>query len=675
MAIDLNRFIGTFLDEAQEHLETIEEMAMSLGAGRRDAEILNAIFRAAHSIKGGSGTFGFSQLSAATHEMETLFDALRRGEGQADDSMVRMLLDACDVFKAHLSRLKAGDRGADPAMEAVRARLAGFQADRKSAGPAAAAAPARVADMRTFSARQAPHARQEGALGVLEGALAAFGDIVARTDAGEFRVLTAHSLEELREALEFVLQPGDFLLEEERSGAQGERYGLFAEAAPAPEAKYGLFSDAPGAPAPEPAPAPAAGADESPAAPEPAGGAAGGARPRGAPSSIRVSVEKIDRIVNLVGELVIAQAMLQQAAGAQAPQQDEHITHSLATLDRNTRELQQAVMSIRMMPMEFVFSRFPRLVYDVSTQLGKKVQLVTHGHETELDKEMIELLIDPLTHVVRNAIDHGIEAPEERRAAGKPETGTVGMRATHRGGSVIIEVSDDGCGLDRDRILAKARELGMAVSDSMAEADVWALVFEAGFSTAKTVTQVSGRGVGMDVVRRNIASLGGNVSVASVRGEGTTITIQLPLTLAVLDGMIVSVGEEQYIVPLEFVAEAFKPGTTDVKMVVNQLSLVAVRGEHLPIVRLEDVVGLPESDVSRPEPLCLVVELDGRRAALLVDALVGQQQLVVKSLDTNLHAVRGVAGATILGDGRVSLILDVSSIIRTGALRAARSLP
>ncbi len=386
-----------------------------------------------------------------------------------------------------------------------------------------------------------------------------------------------------------------------------------------------------------------------------------------------MSVEKIDRIVNLVGELVVAQAMLQQAAGARAAQQDEQLAHSLATLDRNTRELQQAVMSIRMMPMEFVFSRFPRLVYDVSTQLGKKVNLRTQGHETELDKEMIELLIDPLTHVVRNAIDHGIESPEERRAAGKPETGTVGMRATHRGGSVIIEVKDDGCGLDRERILAKARELGMAVNDGMPDTEVWSLIFEAGFSTAKEVTQLSGRGVGMDVVRRNIGSLGGSVFVSSVRGEGTTITIQLPLTLAVLDGMIVSVGEEQYIVPLEFVAEAFKPGPSDMRMVVNQASLVAVRGEHLPIVRLEDVVELPATEADRPEPLCLVVEIDGRRAALLVDALVGQQQLVVKSLDTNLHSVRGLAGATILGDGRVALILDVSDIIRTGAARTARS--
>jgi two-component system, chemotaxis family, sensor kinase CheA len=590
LPIDLNRFIATFFDEAREHLETIEEKAMALGSGAEDREVLDSIFRAAHSIKGGSGTFGFTQLAEATHEMETLFDGLRKGKGRADASTVRLLLDACDVFKAHVARLKAGDRGNDTAMDGMRAQLIGYRAG--AAQPAAA--PAAFAPKPTEESFFAP--------------------------AGEAK--------------------------------EGEAYGLFepesAPAAPAPE-KFGFFEPLPG------------------------DGAAEHNRRKGDQSSIRVSVEKIDRIVNLVGELVIAQAMMQQSVGSIAAREDENLGHSLATLDRNTRELQQAVMSIRMMPMEFVFSRFPRLVYDVSTRLGRKVQLRTQGHETELDKELIELLIDPLTHVVRNAIDHGIESPEERRKAGKPDQGTVGMRATHRGGSVIIEVSDDGRGLDRERILAKARELGMPADDSMTDAQVWGLIFEAGFSTAKEVTSLSGRGVGMDVVRRNITSLGGGVSVSSKKGEGTTITIQLPLTLAVLDGMIVAVGDEQYIVPLEFVAEAFKPGADDIRTIVNQASLVAVRGEHLPIVRLEDIVQLPSCPGQRPEPLCLVVEVDNRRAALLVDSLIGQQQLVVKSLETNLHAVPGVAGATILGDGRVALILDVASVTRTTSARAARS--
>ena len=607
MAIDLNRFIATFFDEAQEHLESIEEHAMALGRDGNNTETLNTIFRAAHSIKGGSGTFGFTQLAEATHEMETLFDALRKGKGHADETTVRLLLDACDVFKSHVKRLKGGERGNDPAMDAVRNTLAGY----------------RVA------------AKVESSI-----------------------IPTPISSKPTEES--FFDTPE-------------------VEAEPAPKGTpYGLFEDAPGT-----APAPAPFVDrraERPAEKEKYGlfDAEGSVvehnRRKGDQSSIRVSVEKIDRIVNLVGELVIAQAMMQQSAGAIDAGKDEHLAHSLATLDRNTRDLQQAVMSIRMMPMEFVFSRFPRLVYDVSSKLGKKVHLRTQGHDTELDKELIELLVDPLTHVVRNAIDHGIEAPEERVKAGKPEQGTVQMRATHRGGSVIIEVNDDGRGLDRERILSKARELGMDVNDSWTDVEAWGLIFEAGFSTAKEVTSLSGRGVGMDVVRRNIASLGGSVSVSSVRGEGTTITIQVPLTLAVLDGMIVGVGDEQYIVPLEFVAEAFKPAPGDIRSIVNQASLVAVRGEHLPIVRLDEIVQFPDPGRERPEPICLVVEVDSRRSALLVDQLVGQQQLVVKSLDANLHSVPGVAGATILGDGRVALILDVSAFTRTSARAMARSV-
>jgi two-component system chemotaxis sensor kinase CheA len=687
MAIDLSRFIATFFDEAQEHLESIEERVMTLGGGGKDdPEVLNAIFRAAHSIKGGSGTFGFTQLSEATHEMETLFDSLRKGRGRSDDALVRLLLDACDAFKAHLERLKGGDRSADASMDEIRERLAGFQAAEAAGAAKRAKPPAPPAKkkpvapgMKVFCARPTDAGRAAEVLPALAEALAAFGDVVSTDGEPEVRVATLRSQDDLAEALAFALEPGDFALEEERP-APGERYGLFADEAPAapaaaaPEAKFGFFD--------EPAPA-AEGA--KPAAPEKYGffepqqereaKEKEQAKVRAEQSSsIRVSVEKIDRIVNLVGELVIAQAMLQQAAGQAAEREDERLAHSLGTLDRNTRELQQAVMSIRMMPMEFVFSRFPRLVYDVSARLGKKVQLKTQGHETELDKELIELLIDPLTHVVRNAIDHGIEAPEEREKAGKPEAGTVSMRATHRGGSVIIEVSDDGRGLDRERIIAKGRELGMPVSDDMSDNEVWQLTFAPGFSTAKEVTSLSGRGVGMDVVRRNINSLGGSVYIASATGSGTTITIQLPLTLAVLDGMIVSVADEHYIVPLEFVAEAFKPGAADIKRVVNQASMVAVRGEHLPIVRLEDVVDLPEAGAARGEPLCLVVEVDQRRAALLVDALVGQQQLVVKSLETNLHHVPGVAGATILGDGRVALILDVTAITRrhlAGAVRAA----
>ena len=653
MAIDLNRFIATFFDEAQEHLEAIEERAMALGRGKQDPEVLNAIFRAAHSIKGGSGTFGFAQLTDATHEMETLFDALRKGKGKADEATVRLVLDACDVFKAHLTRLKEGERGNDPAMDALRAQLIGYRAGSATVPAKGAAAAEEGPKAKGKEAKEKAKEGKEGKESKESKSSA--------TEESFFEAAAAHDLAEARSAPK--AEPRAETKPEPKKG--GTAYGFFDDAVN-PEAtmmkaaettqsksneKFGFFDAAPGT----------GGVEHN--------------RRKGDSSSIRVSVDKIDRIVNLVGELVIAQAMMQQSVGAIARDKDEHLGHSLATMDRNTRDLQQAVMSIRMMPMEFVFSRFPRVVYDVSTRLGKKVNLRTQGQETELDKELIELLIDPLTHVVRNAIDHGIEPPADRVAAGKPETGTLLMRATHRGGSVIIEVSDDGRGLDRERILAKAKELGMEAHDAMTDQQVWGLIFEAGFSTAKEVTNLSGRGVGMDVVRRNITSLGGGVSVSSQKGEGTTITIQLPLTLAVLDGMIVGVGDEQYIVPLEFVAEAIMPGAGDIKSVVNQASLVAVRGEHLPIINLADVVQLPRAPLGEgrregpKEQLCLVVEVDNRRAALLVDSLIGQQQLVVKSLEGNLHSVPGVAGATILGDGRVALILDVSAVTRNTASR------
>jgi two-component system chemotaxis sensor kinase CheA len=612
MAIDLSRFIATFFDEAGEHLETIEERAMALGPGSDDPEILNTIFRAAHSIKGGAATFAFKQLAQATHDIETLFDKLRKGEGKADEATVRLVLDACDVFKSHLARLKAGERGEDPNMVAMNERIAAF-----GATPAAAAS----------------------------GEGSAYG------------LFDTPAAKPTEESMFDTPEPAP-----EPKAPAAEKYGFFEPVATPPREHVARASDG------------AQGAQYKRRKTDVEVPAGEFNRRKGDASSIRVSVEKIDRIVNLVGELVIAQAMVQQSV-AVSGLRDERLGHSLGTLDRNTRELQQAVMSIRMMPMEFVFSRFPRLVYDVAQQLGKKVHLATHGHETELDKELIEQLVDPLTHVVRNAIDHGIESPEERRQAGKPEEGSIDMRATHRGGSVIIEVSDDGRGLDRDRILAKARELGLATDDSWTDEQVWGLIFEAGFTTAKTVTSLSGRGVGMDVVRRNIVSFGGSVSIASRKGQSTTITLQLPLTLAVLDGMLVGVGGEQYIVPLEFVAEAFKPAASDIRSIVGQASLVAVRGEHLPIVRLDEAVRLQRTSPAPADPICLVVEVDRRRAALLVDNLIGQQQLVVKSLDTNLHSVHGVAGATILGDGRVALILDVSALTRSTGARSPVRVP
>jgi two-component system chemotaxis sensor kinase CheA len=382
-------------------------------------------------------------------------------------------------------------------------------------------------------------------------------------------------------------------------------------------------------------------------------------------SSIRVGVEKVDQLINLVGELVITQAMIEQRIGALDPIHHERLLNSASQLARNTRDLQEAVMSIRMMPMDYVFSRFPRMVRDLAGKLGKKVEFVTRGAATELDKGLIERIVDPLTHLVRNSVDHGIEMPEKRRIAGKNETGRLTLSAAHQGGNIVIEVSDDGGGLSRDRILAKARQQGLPVSDTMPDADVWQLIFAPGFSTAEVVTDVSGRGVGMDVVKRNITAMGGTVEIRSVTGSGTTIAISLPLTLAILDGMSVRVGEEVYILPLGYVIESLQPAAADVKEIAGQGQVVKIREEYLPLIPLYQIFAIEPNFIDPSRGIVVILEADGKKAALLVDALVGQQQVVVKNLESNFRKVAGISGATILGDGGVSLILDVSALLRS----------
>ncbi|HSY27895.1 MAG TPA: chemotaxis protein CheW, partial [Burkholderiaceae bacterium] len=382
-------------------------------------------------------------------------------------------------------------------------------------------------------------------------------------------------------------------------------------------------------------------------------------------SSIRVGIEKVDQLINLVGELVITQAMIEQRTDSLDPMQHERLLNSVSQLTRNTRDLQEAVMSIRMMPMDYVFSRFPRMVRDLASKLGKKVEFVTHGAATELDKGLIERIVDPLTHLVRNSIDHGIETPSVRTAAGKGETGRLSLSAGHHGGNIVIEVSDDGGGLNRERILAKARQNGLPISDNMTDADVWQLIFAPGFSTAETVTDVSGRGVGMDVVKRNITAMGGVVDIRSGKGFGTTISISLPLTLAILDGMSIKVGEEVYILPLGYVIESLQPDPIDVKEISGQGRVVKVRGEYLPLIPLYQMFDIVPTFTDPSEGIVVILESDGRKAALFVDDLVGQQQVVVKNLESNYRKVAGISGATILGDGGVSLIIDVAALLRS----------
>ena len=379
-------------------------------------------------------------------------------------------------------------------------------------------------------------------------------------------------------------------------------------------------------------------------------------------SSIRVSIEKVDQLINLVGELVITQAMLLQTATQMQESAPERLVNGLAQLERNTRDLQESVMSIRMMPISFVFSRFPRVVRDLSGKLGKKVELKTTGETTELDKSLIERIADPLTHLIRNSLDHGIESPEARIAAGKSPVGTITLKAYHQGGNIVIEVGDDGAGLPRNKILAKARERGLQVSEQMTDQEVFHLIFEAGFSTADQVTDVSGRGVGMDVVRRNIQSMGGRVEIDSMLGVGTRMTVRLPLTLAILDGMSIAVGDQTYILPLSYVIESFQPRMGDIKTLSNQARVIQVRGEYLPVVVLHELFNIKPQSADFTQGIMVVIDADGIKAALFVDALVGQHQVVIKSLEANYRRVNGISGATIMGDGHVALILDVSAI-------------
>ncbi|HJV94811.1 MAG TPA: chemotaxis protein CheW, partial [Albitalea sp.] len=437
---------------------------------------------------------------------------------------------------------------------------------------------------------------------------------------------------------------------------------------PVDDPGYGFFDDAPGAPGSasaaetpaaqvvQPAPAPTARARAAARADKPANALES--------STLRVSVEKVDQLINLVGELVITQAMLAQNSKQIDPALYQSLVAGLADLDRNTRDLQESVMSIRMIPMSVVFNRFPRMLRDLANKLGKKVEFVTQGEATELDKGLVEKITDPLTHLVRNSCDHGIELPEERLAKGKSDHGTITLSASHQGGSIVIEVRDDGRGLSREKLVKKARERGIAAPDSMTDQEVWNLIFEPGFSTADVVTDVSGRGVGMDVVKKNIASLGGTVEIDSADGYGMRVSVRLPLTLAIMDGMSVGVGDEVYILPLSSVVESFQVQDQTIKTIGGSGRVVEVRDEYMPVIGLEDVFQVPRFDFEHVAGIMVVVEAEGGRVALLVDELLGQQQVVVKNLEANYRKVNDVSGATIMGDGRVALILDVGSLVR-----------
>jgi Chemotaxis protein histidine kinase and related kinases len=649
VSMDISDFYQTFFDEADELLADMEQHLLDLAPEDPDTEQMNAIFRAAHSIKGGAGTFGFSVLQETTHLMENLLDDARRGEMPLSTDIINLFLETKDIMQEQLDAYKSSREPDAASFEYICNALRQLALEAKGQSVAAPV----IANTR---------------LSVVEND----DEVDADTDAdiaGATRItlsrLKAGEPEMLQEELANLATLSDVNKTADSLSAlidgdvnQDDIVAVLCFVIEADQITFDTVEPiepeiiAEEKPAPVPTlvqAAPARTEREKPM--------------RGSEStSIRVAVEKVDQLINLVGELVITQSMLAQRSNELDPVQHGDLITSMGQLQRNARDLQESVMSIRMMPMEYVFSRFPRLVRDLAGKLGKQVELTLQGSSTELDKSLIERIIDPLTHLVRNSLDHGIESPQTREEAGKPVIGNLTLSAEHQGGNICIEVTDDGAGLNRERILAKAMSQGLAVHENMTDEDVGMLIFAPGFSTAEQVTDVSGRGVGMDVVKRNIQEMGGHVEIQSKQGTGTTIRILLPLTLAILDGMSVKVCDEVFILPLNAVMESLQPRDEDLHPLAGGERVLEVRGEYLPLVELWKVFDVQDAKTEATQGIVVILQSAGRRYALLVDQLIGQHQVVVKNLESNYRKVSGISAATILGDGSVALIVDVAAL-------------
>ncbi|MEJ7687139.1 MAG: chemotaxis protein CheA [Variovorax sp.] len=655
--MDLSQFTQAFFVEAIELLAQMEQLLLDLDVEAPDSEHLNAIFRAAHSIKGGAATFGFTALTGTTHLLESLLDSARHGQLHLNGPMIDAFLETKDALQQQLTAYQSGKEPEPESVAhicAVLQQLARENDDTNAAAPVpapahAAAAPAVPVATAASAAAAGGGLRirfsrlSDSECDLLADELGNLGRVVSRTRSADHLVVmleTTCEPEDIVAVCCFVIDESQ--IEITREPAQPQAAAATAPQAPAQAAATAAPAPAVPAPAAPVAPAAAANAKES--------------------SSIRVDVEKVDQLINLVGELVITQSMLTQAATMLDPAAYERFVSGLGHLERNARDLQQSVMSIRMMPMDYVFSRFPRVIRDVSAKLGKQVRLDTYGKETELDKGLIERIVDPLTHLVRNSLDHGIETPAQRLAKGKDATGQLLLSAQHHGGNIVIEVSDDGAGLNREKILAKAMQQGLAVSDAMPDDEVWQLIFAPGFSTAEQVTDISGRGVGMDVVKRNIQEMGGHVEISSREGRGTTTRIVLPLTLAILNGMSVKVGEEAYILPLSYVIESLQPLAEHRQSITRDGQVIRGRGEYLPLIELHRVFDVAGAQTDPTRGILVIVQADDTRFALMVDELLGRHQVVVKNFETNYRKVPGISAATILGDGSVAFIIDVGAM-------------
>ncbi|MBC6533395.1 chemotaxis protein CheA [Citrobacter sp. 966a] len=659
MSMDISDFYQTFFDEADELLADMEQHLLDLAPEAPDAEQLNAIFRAAHSIKGGAGTFGFTVLQETTHLMENLLDDARRGEMQLNTAIINLFLETKDIMQEQLDAYKSSQEPDAASFEYICTALRQLALEAKGETAPAVVANARLsvvdnttpddvvvaeeAKLRIFLSRL--KASEVALLEEELGNLSPLSDVVRGEDSLAATLDGDIAEDDVIAVLCFVIEADQIAFEK-----------VVSTAVPAVQPEVAEVV-----------------AVEQPVVAVPAVKAVGreaqtGRVEREKPArasestSIRVAVEKVDQLINLVGELVITQSMLAQRSNELDPVNHGDLITSMGQLQRNARDLQESVMSIRMMPMEYVFSRFPRLVRDLAGKLGKQVELTLVGSSTELDKSLIERIIDPLTHLVRNSLDHGIELPEKRMESGKNVVGNLILSAEHQGGNICIEVTDDGAGLNRERILAKAISQGMAVNENMTDDEVGMLIFAPGFSTAEQVTDVSGRGVGMDVVKRNIQEMGGHVEIQSKQGTGTTIRILLPLTLAILDGMSVRVADEVFILPLNAVMESLQPRDDDLHPLAGGERVLEVRGEYLPLVELWKVFEVEGAKTEATQGIVVILQSGGRRYALLVDQLIGQHQVVVKNLESNYRKVPGISAATILGDGSVALIVDVSAL-------------
>lgn len=631
--MDMNDFSQIFFTEAEELLAEMEQQLLGLNVTTPDEEQLNAIFRAAHSLKGGAATFGFTALQETTHLLENLLDQARAGERALSRAIVNLFLECKDIMQAQLEAYQSSQEPDEASFRYICEALRAIALEGQQPEPAPVETKKSADEVKLLVTLTNIDAREQTMLREELSHMGSIVDVETTPESMKVTLLTSATADDITAVLCFVVNAGQIAV-----APVERRPDVLPESAPAVLPK-------------------------SVAAPARANGQESG--------SIRVAVSKVDQIINQVGELIITQAMLSQLSRTLDPASYDLLSSCVAQMERNTRELQESVMSIRMMPMDYVFSRFPRLVHDLGARLNKQVELILKGGSAELDKSLIERIIDPLTHLVRNSLDHGIEETETRVAKGKSPVGTLTLSAEHHGGNIVIEVSDDGAGLNREKILAKARSQGMTISDTMSDDDVWMLIFAAGFSTAESVTDVSGRGVGMDVVRRNILAMGGHVDVLSTPGAGTTIRIILPLTLAILDGMLVKVGEEIYVLPLGAVMESLRPTEAMLCRFVGEERLLQVRGEYLPLVLLRQRLSVP-GEAPADDGIVVIVQSAGCRYALWVDQLIGQQQVVVKNLEHNYRKVPGVSAATILGDGSVALILDVVELSTLNAPQPQR---